>query len=199
MLKTLHCTFVFASVSVQPGNDTSFVSRSSLEFGKKPKTKDKFNIVCLWVFNLFPFQLFSHTCSRHLKVSLPLSFSYSLSLAAFLPHRLHKLVFAWRRRISVSKHGRRIVIFISDASVPRTSPSLTRFSQHLTTESEMEKGTGRTGVGGWRLKRSPSQSKHCSRLLRRLRGNASSAMLRGLCLFLLFRREKHCSGLKCII
>lgn len=59
-------------------------------------------------------------------------------------------MFAWRRRrrrILVSKHGRRIVIFISDASVPRTSPSLTRFSQHLTTESEMEKGTGRTGDG----------------------------------------------------
>lgn len=83
MLKTLHCTFVFASVPVQPGNDTSFVSRSSLEFGKKPKTKNKFNIVCLWVFNLFPFQLFSHTCSRHLKVSLSLSLSLTLSLLFF--------------------------------------------------------------------------------------------------------------------
>lgn len=144
----LHFCFCFRLSSAWKWHIVCLKKFSWVWAGKKTtkqKNKDKFNIVCLWVFNLFPFQLFSHTCSRHLKVSL----SLSLCLAASLPHRLHKLVFAWRRRrrrILVSKHGTRIVIFISDTSVPRTSPSLTRFSQHLTTESEMEKGTGRTRV-----------------------------------------------------
>lgn len=93
--------------------------------------KHFFNILSLQDFNLFPFQLFSHTCTRHLKVSL---------------RRLHKLMFAWwRRRIRASQYPNRVdaLSFSSATLLFPHLPSLTRFSQHLTTESEMLKEAGR--------------------------------------------------------